>query len=167
MKFKEWLKSVIDSGNLCSGYKDKAMESKSKSALMDIVLDANGVSYLCEMDSRGYALPYETILNEFKSYINGRYVYTRKNDKGNGYSSSIYCCYCDSDSININTTLTTLLGCKSSIVVGGCDFVRLYADKNCELKVYCPITSRCIIEYWDGAIVDVCTNYDNVELIKH
>lgn len=167
MKFKEWLNKVIVSGNLCDEYATQASQSKSKTSLMDIVLDANGVSYLCEMDSKGFALPYETILSEFKSYINGRYVFTKKNDKGNGYTSTVYCCYSDSDSILITTTLTTLLGCNTDVVIKDNDFVRIYADKNCQLRINCPVTSRCIVEYWEGANVEVVDNNDKVELIEN
>ena len=81
MKFKEWLNKVIETGNLCSSYKDKALDAKSKKALIDLCLDSNGVSYLMEMESKGISLSYETILSEFKSYLNGRYIAEYKNEK--------------------------------------------------------------------------------------
>lgn len=167
MKFKEWLNKVIETGNLCSSYKDKALDAKSKKTLIDLCLDSNGASYLMEMESKGISLSYETILSEFKSYLNGRYIAEYKNGKGNGYSSSIYCCFTDDNVINIETTLTIILGCKSAIMVKENDFVRIYADKNCELTIMCPKSSRCIVEYWDGAKIEVNENYDKVELIEN
>lgn len=168
MRFQEWINEIISSGLLCGAYTAKVDEAKSKARLMDLCLDANGASWLCEMDAKGMPLPYDTILNEFKPYLNGRYVGKFYNKSGKlGYTSSIYCCFSDYDSIDIQTTLTTFLGCKSEIWVSGNDFVRIYADKNCELVVYCPPTSRCIVEYWNGAkIIDGLLG-GKVELIAH
>lgn len=167
MDFNEWLCKLRGNNLLCASYSEKVDVAKSKKQLMDIVLDANGSTYLCEMDSKGFPLPYEVILKSFSSYINGRYIAEYKNDKDNGYTSTIYCCYSESDRIDINTTLTTLLGCVSSVYINEWDFCRIYADKNCDLKIYCPPTSRCIIEYWKGAKIEVMGNYDKVELIEN
>lgn len=60
MRFSEWINKIIESGLLCEAYTDKVEEAKSKKRLMDIVLDSNGQSYLCEMQAKGMALPYET-----------------------------------------------------------------------------------------------------------
>lgn len=168
MEFHEWLNSVIKSGNLCDMYKDKALDAKSKLALVRLCLDSNGSSYLCEMQAKGYPLSYETICSKFRSYINARYIAEFKNEKGNGYTSCIYCCFSDSSDINIKTTLTTILGCKADVWVGANDFAKIYADKNCELMIHCHETSRCIVEYWKGAKVDVDEHLcGKVELIEH
>ena len=167
MEFHEWLNTCIKTGNLCDVYKDKALDAKSKLALMRLALDANGCSYLCEMQAKGYPLSYETICEKFRSYINGRYVSEFKNDKGNGYTSSIYCCFSDFDDIHIETTITTILGCKSNIWVNENDFVRLVIDKNCELAVHVPDSSRCIIDYWDGAKIVVYGDMTKVTMNKH
>ena len=167
MEFHEWLNTCIKTGNLCDAYKDKALDAKSKLALMRLALDANGCSYLCEMQAKGYPLSYEIINKSFRAYINGRYIAEYNNGKGNGYTSCIYCCFDESD-IEINTTLTTILGCTCDVWVGKNDFVKIYADKNCKLMIHCHETSRCIVEYWDGAIVEVDAPLGgNVELIKH
>lgn len=164
MDFKTWINTVIKTGNLCEDYKVKVDDANSKKQLLDIVLDANGVSYLCEMETKGYPLPYETIHRQFGSYINGRYKAEYKNEKGNGYTSSIYCCYAEEEML-VDTTLTTMLGCNTDVYIRENDFVRIYADKNCELHISCPPSSRCIVDYWDGAHVVV--HKGNVELIKH
>lgn len=168
MKFNEWIQEIIGNGLLCGDYTTKVDDAKSKARLMDIVLDANGVSWLPEMDSKGMPLPYETILRDFKSYINGRYIGHFYNKSGKlGYTSTLYCCFDESD-IEINTTLTTILGCTCDVWIGKNDFVKIYADKNCKLMIHCHETSRCIVEYWDGAIIEVDEQLGgNVELIKH
>lgn len=167
MKFNEWLNSVIGAGLLCGNYRDKALNAQSKINLMNIVLDANGASYLCETQSKGFALPYETITKEFKSYINGRYIAEYKNDKGNGYTSTIYCCYCDSDDVHIKTTSTTFLGCKTTIHIKPYDFVQIYADSNCELKIICPESSRVKLDYWGNAKITFNDNCGRIDLKKH
>lgn len=164
MDFNTWINTVIKTGNLCEDYKVKVDDAKSKLQLMQVVLDANGSSFLQEMQAKGMPLSYETINKDFRSYINGRYKAEFKNEKGNGYTSSIYCCYAE-DELLIDTTLTTMLGCNTDVYIRPNDFVKIYADKNCELHISCPVSSRCIVDYWDGAHVVV--HKGNVELIKH
>ena len=164
MEFHEWLNTCIKTGNLCDVYKDKALDAKSKLALMRLALDANGSSYLCEMQAKGYPLSYETICNRFRSYINGRYVAEYKNERGNGYTSAIYC---NVDDIEVNTTLTTIMGCKCDVWVGENDFVRLYVDSNSDIVLHIPKSSRCIIDYWGDAKIRELDCDGKVELIKH
>lgn len=164
MDFNTWINKVIESGNLCVEYKEKVDNAKSKLELVRCVLDANGSSFLQEMQAVGFQLPYDVICNIFRSYINGRYKAEFKNEKGNGYTSSIYCCYAE-DELLIDTTLTTMLGCNTDVYIRPNDFVKIYADKNCELHISCPDSSRCIVEYWDGARIFVHRGV--VEMIKH
>ena len=114
MTFSEWINKVMASGHLCEEYTNKVHEARSKKALMDIVLDANGSSYLCEMDSQGITLPYEPILKEFGAYINARYVAEYEGKNGGHYNSCIYCCY-DEDVCFVETTCVTMLGCKTNV----------------------------------------------------
>lgn len=165
--FNSWIRNLISTGNLCGGYSDKVERAKSRLSLFEIACDANGISYLCEMDSKGFPLPYEIILRDFKSYINGRCKPVFKNDKGNGYTSAIYCCYSDDSFVNVDTTLSCFLGCKLELNIMENDFVKIYADKNCELKINCPKNAACIVEYWKGAKVEIDGNYDKVELIEN
>lgn len=165
MQFEDWINEVVEKGFLCNEYTKKINGVLSKRQLVDIVLDSNGASWLPELQKEGLGLPYETIIREFKGYINGRYIAEHKNKKSNGYTSSIYCCYAESDTINVNTTLTTLLGCSVNVKIRENDFVRLYVDKNCDITIKCPDNSRCLVDYWDGAKINVVG--EGVELIKH
>lgn len=162
--FKKWLALLKENGLLCDEYCDKVDNAKSKLELVRCVLDANGSSFLQEMQAVGFQLPYDVICNIFRSYINGRYKAEFKNEKGNGYTSSIYCCYAE-DELLIDTTLTTMLGCNTDVYIRPNDFVKIYADKNCELHISCPDSSRCIVEYWNGARIFVHRGV--VEMIKH
>lgn len=165
-EFKNWISLLKENGLLCDVYCEKVDNANSKLALVRCCLDANGINFLQEMQAKGMGLAYETILTEFKSYINGRYIAEFKNEKSNGYTSSIFCCYFESDTIEVTTTLISLLGCKSKVKIANNDFVRIYADKNCELDIICPSSSRCIVEYWHGAKISVIDNNDKVELIE-
>ena len=167
MTFEEWINKVIKSGNLCSGYSSKVTSSKSKLQIVRIVLDANGVSYLPEMDAKGFPLPYDTILREFKNYINGNYTAQFSNDKGHGYSSSIYCCYSGGDEISVNSTLSTYLGCSNvTLKINENDFVHLYIDKNCDLSIDCPESSKCLVDYWEGAKINTSKSKGDIILNK-
>lgn len=167
MTFEEWINNLIRTGNLCSGYSEKVSSSKSKLQMMRIVLDANGISYLPEMDAKGLPLPYDTILREFKNYINGNYIAQFSNDKGHGYSSSIYCCYSEGNEIHVNSTLSTYLGCSNvTLKINENDFVHLYIDKNCDLSIDCPESSKCLVDYWEGANIDTSKSKGNIILTK-
>ncbi len=164
MKYSEWISKVIQTGNLCGNYTDKVMSAKSKKQVLDICLDSNGVSFLPQMQEKGMPLPYETIAKEFANYINGKYIAEFRNEKGNGYTSCIYCCY-DEHDITIKTTLTCIMGGSHYIHIQENDFVKIYADNNTNLVITCPDSSRCIVETWGK----VCVNGGNArtEVIAH
>lgn len=166
MKFSEWITKVIESGLLCEAYTDKVEEAKSKKRLMNIVLDSNGQSYLCEMQAKGMALPYETIVTEFKSYINGRYKAEFSKGYKVFYTSCLYCCY--DDSVDVDTTATVLLGCKCDVNIKDWDFVKLYVDTNCDITINCPENARCLVESWGNAKISVNSRKsENVTINKN
>ena len=163
MVFEDWINNIIGKGLLCKEYTDKLVQAHSKLKIMDIVLDANGVSWLPEMDSKGYPLPYDTILREFKSYINGNYIAEFKNEQGGGYTSSLYCCYSESDTVDVTSTLAVFLGCSGTkIQVRENSVTHLYIDKNCDVSVFCPDSSHVYIDCWPNANVKVSGNVNNV-----
>ena len=165
MTFNDWIKNIIDTGNLCGQYTAKVHDAISKKSIMDIVLDSNGLSFLLEMQEKGLGLPYEVIADEFQSYINGRYVGVFRNENGHGYTSKLYCCYAESLEILADTTAVVLLGCANKVVIPENSFVKIYADKNCDIEVFCPKSSRVIVEHSTGALVSILSYHTNVELI--
>ncbi len=165
MTFKEWINKVISSGHLCEEYTDKVNVARSKKALMDIVLDANGLIFLQEMDKEGIALPYDTILKEFGSYINARYIAEYEGKNGGRYNSCIYCCY-DEDECLVETTGVTMLGCHTNVRLKDNAYVFIYADKNCNLTIHVQDSSRCKVEYWGDAKINIVGCEKNVKL-KH
>lgn len=166
MKTSEWLSDIIENGALCGNYTDKVNEAKSKLQLFRLCCDANGTSFLMEMQEKGMPLPYETILREFGNYVNGKYKAEFKNDKGNGYTSCLYCCS-DRETIFVDTTLCSVLGYTGRIVIAKNNFAKIYLDKNCDVQVELQDGARCIVEYWKGAKVEVLNMHDKVQLIEN
>jgi hypothetical protein len=141
MYFKNWLQSVIKSGNLCDVYKDNALDAKSKVALMKLCLDANGCSYLCEMQAKGYPLSYETIKKEFKAYINGRYVYENK------YTSTLFCQY--KGEIECDTTALTLVECDVDVFIPEYHICEIYAT--CKTNIHLHGNGRVVVIAYGNA----------------
>ena len=158
--FEEWVRKIVDADELCASYYKKVSKAMSNKQLIDIAMDSNGISYLCEMQAKGIALPYEVITKRFGSFINGRYISEHKNERGNGYSSCIYCCF--QGHIKAETTLIMLLGCAATVIVKANHIIQIYCDKNTELNICCPSTSKAIVHYWGKE-----PEYSgNVELVK-
>ena len=164
MDFENWISNIIESGNLCSGYTDKVLNAQSKLQIMRTVLDANGISWLQEMDAKGMPIQYRIILSEFKNYINGNYIAEFRNDRGSGYSSAIYCCFSDGNRIDVTTTLLTMLGCGGGLElhIAENNFCHIYLDRNCDVKIFCPESARVIVDMWKGAKCSVHGNEDRV-----
>ena len=158
--FEQWIERIVSCDYLCASYYDKVNKSVSNKELMDIVTDANGMSFLPQMEAEGTPLPYEVITKRFGSFINGRYIAEHKTEKSRSYTSCIYCCF--QGNINAETTLLTLLGCMATVVVKTNHIIQIYCDKNTELNICCPSTSKAIVHYWGKE-----PGYSgNVELVK-
>lgn len=164
MKTTKWINGLIERGLVCDKYKDKIAKALSKKQIMDVFLDANGIPFLCEISSGGDALPYEVILSEFKSYINGRYS-SCHGEIGHEYTSAVYCCYSDSNGLDIDTTQTLFLGCSLNVNVKPNDYVRIYLDKGSDIRIHCPESAKCIVENW-GGMASVIGAVENVKIIN-
>ena len=92
------------------------------------------------------------MVNNFGSYINGAY---RANL--DGYTSKMYCCYCDTEPIEADTSLIGIFGCGDVTVnVPDNAICRLYLDRNSRATVNTGEGSICICNYagdtvrWQG-----------------
>lgn len=148
---------------LCSEYTPRVLNAKSKKQIMDIVLDANGISYLQEMSDKGFPLDYDVIRKEFAAYTNGKYVATTKGKNGVEYRGSIY--IDQTNPIDVNTHIVSLLNCKCDVIVPKGTCVMIFADSNCDIKVDCPNGSIAKVEYWGDAKVS-SNNDDKVKIRK-
>lgn len=156
----KWVSDLSKSDNICLQYYDKIKKAKTKKRIVDIAIDSNGCSFLCDMESKNMLIPYSHITSIFSSFINGNYT-SFHGDKDRGYTSSIYCCY--QGDIDVKSSLVTLLGCKANVYVKENSVVQIYADRNCEISVGCPSSSKAIVHYWGNREPEYS---GNVELIK-
>lgn len=164
--FQEWFADIVENGLICEEYKNKIFKRRSKLNIIQTVLDANGVSFLQEMNEKGFGLPYEVIMKQFKSYINGRYKAEFSKGDRIFYTSRLYCCY--QEGVLIDSTVTTLLGCKCDITIEDYDFVKIYLDSNCDVRINCPKNARCLVEYWGKAKIEIVNSeYSNVAITQN
>lgn len=164
MTFRDWINKVMSAGLLCGDYTDRVNSAFSKKQLADIGLDANGISYVCRMAQKGYPLPYETLLKEFKSFINGKYVCESKpDDRGYTYKTEMYVCY--DGFIDVRTTAIALLGCKARLNLKEFAVTDVHVDENCEIEIECPLSSRCRVYLYGDAKVNILNNSEKVKLI--
>ena len=155
-RFKEWISLLEEKALLCKTYCDKVYKAKSKTELVRCVLDANGSSFLQEMQAVGSPLPYDVICSVFRSYINGRYVAEFRNEKGNGYTSKMYCQH--QEPITVDTTLCSILGCKCDVVIKKNNFAQLYVDSESDIRIFLEEGAQVLVDIWNGA--QVSTNDD-------
>ena len=152
MTFKDWLVDIKGKGLICERYLPLVDAARSRKQYMDVVLDANGMAFLCDMRENGYGLPYDVICNEFKAYLNGRYIHT-KTDQNGTYTSSMYCDVEDPAEITINTTLTGLFRCTCTVNVPKNTSCRLYVDGASVVDIHVADGSKCYVDIWDGGLV--------------
>lgn len=158
MDIHEWFEEIIDSGNLCEEYTSKYHNSRSKKQLVDLALGGRGITYLCEMRDKGYGAPYEMLTRQFAPYINGKYVFTSAGE--HPYTSVIYVSY--EGDIEAHTTAITLLGCNVAINIHDYTCVHLFVDGGSHVTINCPLTSRCYVDYWNGATFEYDDTKANV-----
>lgn len=117
---------------LCEEYTDKWTSAKSKKQLIDIALDANGLSFVANAVAKGY-LTAEYICEAFAPFNNGKYV----RDK-DGYTSAMYCsCGKDGDLAEINATTTAILA------IGFIGTINIPKNRICEIHL---VNCKCYIK---------------------
>ena len=124
---------------LCTGYKDKWDNAKTKEELMDMALDANGVEMLADACAFSWGMDIPYMKRAFSDYINGKWKRSK-----DGYSSCLYVGY--NGQIEQSCTLTTILAsnvtfhvpkyhiCK--LYVGGCTEVNITGEGECYVYSY-------------------------------
>lgn len=153
MTFKEWLEVVKSEGLICDRYLPLVLSSRSRKQFMDVALDINGITFLCDMVNAGYGLPYNVMNTEFAAYMNGRYIHVSSSSSG-AYSSSMYCGVKVPSEITASTTLLGIFNCHCEIHVPKNHTVQLCVDSSSDVTVKLEPGSRCYIDLWDGGIVN-------------
>lgn len=164
MTFKDWLEIVNNEGLICERYLPLVNAARSRKQYMDIVLDANGMAFLCDMSLRGHKLPYEVIRREFWAYLNGRYIHSKASISGT-YTAAMYCGVETPSSITVNTTLTGFFGCNCDVFVPDNMVCQIYVDNGTAINLKVSQDSTCHVCVWNGGDVK-CANTSNI-IMKH
>lgn len=164
MTFKEWLNIVLDKGLICERYLPAVDAARSRKQFMDVVLDVNGMTFLCDMRERGYGLPYDVLCDEFKAYLNGRYIRTKNTHTG-WYAASMYCRVESPSEITINTTLTGIFGCSCSIHVPANTWCQLIVDGSSVVNITVGNGGKCYVDLWRGG--EVTFDDSSSVVVKH
>lgn len=164
--FEQWVNDISEAGLLCTEYKAKVGMSMSNKQLIDIAMDANGMTYLCKMAGKGHGLPYSVITSRFAPFINGRYVSRHRSKNGREYTSAIYCRY-DGLIDDAKVTLLTILGSKCTIEVSPYHVIRVYVDSKSDVDIKCPETSEAYVEYWGAPKIGAHGAKNNITLIAN
>ena len=142
------IKEYIEKAEMCGEYKEKLLGAHSKREMFDIMSDINGLAFLCGMEG-GYVLPYELMTEKFGGFLNGRYIAKR-----DGYTSKVYCCYCDTEPIEADTSLVGIFGCGDVTVnVGDNAICRLYLDRNSRATVNVGEGAICICNFIGDSVI--------------
>lgn len=152
MTFVEWLEVVKGRGLICDKYMPMVLSARSRKQFMDIALDVNGISFLCDMIDEGSGLPYDVMLDEFVAYINGRYIHVNSSTSGS-YSASMYCQVLSPREITASTTLLGIFGCKCDIHIPKNHIVQLCVDSNSDVNIILEPNSKCYVDLWRGGNV--------------
>jgi hypothetical protein len=164
MTFKEWLNIVLDKGLICERYLPEVDAARSRKQFMDVVLDVNGMTFLCDMRERGYGLPYNVLCDEFKAYLNGRYIH-KKSVLLRGYTASMYCRVETPSEITINTTLTGIFGCSCNVHVPANTCCQLIVDGSSVVNITVENGGRCYVDLWRGG--EVTFDDSSSVVVKH
>lgn len=162
MRTLEWLNGLIENHLVCEQYIKKIISAKSKKQLFSICADSNGISFLPMMRAKGVGIDYAIIENEFSKYINGKF----KPEYGKEYKylSAIYIGV--TEQITIDTTIASLNNCKCVLRVIPNFISSIAVDKNCELDVFCPDSSRLVIEIWGNPKINIIEGEDRIKIKK-
>lgn len=164
MTFKEWLNIVLDKGLICERYLPAVDAARSRKQFMDVVLDINGMAFLCDMESKGYKLPYDVITNEFWAYMNGRYIHTKSSENGS-YTTTMYCSVSTPEEITVSTTVTGLFNCKCKVFVPQNRVCQFFIDNGSDIELHVADSSKCYVNVWAGGSVS-CVGDGDVH-VKH
>lgn len=149
---------------LCGEYKRLWDGAASKRELMDIALDPNGISFLCDGFEFGWGLRKEYLLDEFGGYVNGRYVSRHKNGSGE-YTSEMYVLM-EGIEISARSSLLLIAGCKCDVLIGASGYSEIHVCSGSDVTLHCE--GHCVVNiYGDSSKVSVKGKGDTrIETVK-
>ena len=140
--FQEFIEK--SKSTLCAEYTEKLNKAGSKKAMIDLALDANGLSWTAESVAKG-ELSSDTIAEDFKPFINGKYIRT-----ADGYTSALYCK--KKDGIDITTTCALIVDCRGVIRVDR-PVAELYLAKS-DVTILAKNGSKVYVYLYNSTVVN-------------
>ena len=105
-------REAAKSRNLCEKYSEMWDGCNTKKQLFDLATDSNGIPYICEAMVDGWGVTPEFISDNFKTFINGRYI-----SHHNGYTSAMYVERFFIEPLVVSTTNLIVMACEGVIEI--------------------------------------------------
>ena len=165
----EWIGNLERDGELCGDYALRARDARSVRALWKLLSDANGLSYLCELWSRGYNLPLGRFVEYFRSYVNGGELSVHENGKGGRYVTATYCLLRGSDCVVDSAGITgiSLLDCECTVRVPANHRLRMCVGCGSRVIVECGSDSVVLCDLWSDSSCDIADGSSGKVKFKH
>ncbi len=155
MKLKDIIALAIREGDVCDGYKERLNEASTLKEVMDIAMDVNGMEWLCFQSQYSYFDFRDALLHLAPSFINGKHTASYMNDKGNGYTTSLY--VGDKDvkrtDVEVDSTIACFLRMSADVYIRKNNFVRIYADKDTSITLHLDKNAKCEVNVSGNGIV--------------
>lgn len=148
-----FLKNAI-SKNLCSEYKKEWKASvEDKKKLFDFSMQTGSIPYLATAIYRGWAVPIDYITQNFKDFINGKYVIENSNGIKGATATSYYDYNFDGEELHF--TLATMYHCCGSFDVMPHTAQRYHISNKSDLSIGLGDNSTLWINLYDESKVDL------------
>lgn len=145
MDVKETRKYLLSKNLICDLYRSRVANAGSKSALMDVMSDANGIEFVTDRISRDVQLDYPSVRRYLGNHVNGNHIFEHTED-GETYSSEIYCDY--RGGVDARTTMLALWGCDVDVHVPENKLMEISCDRYSRCRIDCSRGARVICVYW-------------------
>ena len=144
MTLDEWVRMAVHRNMICGEYSAKVEMAHSRHDIFRILCDANGVSFIAELENAGITIPYDILKKDFVNFLNGKKIM-----EYDGYTSCMYCDY--EEPIRVETTLVSLLRCKCDITVPNNRYPSIILNKDCDVTITLLSGARLNLNVFNGA----------------
>lgn len=105
-------REAAKSRNICEKYSELLDGCNTKKQLFDLATDSNGIPFICEAMVDGWSVTPELISENFKTFINGRYISQHK-----GYTSAMYVERFFIEPLVAKTTNVVIMACEGVVEI--------------------------------------------------
>lgn len=157
---KEWTLNAVQHRLICKDYAARIQAAATKRDYFRILCDANGISFVGELQKKGLLLPLQEFKEEFKPFVNGAQIIRYDN----GVTSKLYIDY--NDNIIADTTLMSIINCKCVIDIPNYHYPRIVIDQNSDVIINIGTGVRATIDIFDGGKCSMNGDKTNIKINK-